>query len=754
MHEKLVGSKRYSASVNKLHVQPLFPRTTNFFYQSNMPNNIEYEKMLNKNQLSAVTSSDGPILVIAGAGSGKTRTLVHRVAWLVERNVSPEEILLLTFTKKTAREMLERASNITNGKCRQVSGGTFHSLARQILREKAKLIGFPPSFTIMDRSDMEEAAHALALELSGKTKNLRLPKRSTIANILSKSANMEKPLNYIMEAEYPQFLPVLSEIDHLLEAYKEYKRKNNLMDFDDLLIFLRQILMENEDTRRNLANRYKYIMVDEYQDTNTIQSDIIKYLGSYHKNIMAVGDDSQSIYSFRGANFKNMFDFPKIFPDAKIIKLEENYRSTQPILNMTNALMNQARQKYTKCLFTKKMGDELPIVVDTATERDQAVYVCRTIETFLDQGYSLKETAVLFRAGYHSFELELELARRGIPFVKFGGFKFMESAHIKDLLAHLRVILNKEDILSWGRLLRLINNIGPGKSQAITDWMKKTGVPPVKVSEWPGGNKHKEELDKLARLFYALSQPDLNPKKAIELAIEYYSPFLVEKFDDYPRRKQELEQLIPMSVRYKGLRALLDDLSLEPPSSPSDVIPVDKSDYLTLSTVHSAKGLEWRIVFIIWLVDGRFPPGRSFRNSEDIEEELRLLYVATTRAKDKLIMVYPSQEFSYSNGGWNDNYQGGLSSFISALPHDVIDYHSSTPLFSQAEKTLHAGTFTKTLNESPKDSLSLKPGDKITHPAFGPGVIARFLGEEKVEIVFRDWGIKLLHLGYTTLEKM
>jgi DNA helicase-2/ATP-dependent DNA helicase PcrA len=719
-----------------------------------MSNKIEYEKILNKNQLSAVTAPDGPILVIAGAGSGKTRTLIYRVAWLVERDVSPEEILLLTFTRKTAREMLERAADLTNGRCRYVSGGTFHSLARQILREKSEHIGFSPSFTIMDRSDMEEAAHALVSEVVGEKRNIRLPRRSTIATILSKTANMEKPLNDVMETEYPQFLPVLPQIEYLFDAYKGYKRKNNLMDFDDLIIFLRQLLRENEEIRRSLSNRYKYIMVDEYQDTNTIQADIIKYLGSYHKNIMVVGDDSQSIYSFRGANFKNMFDFPANFPEAKVIKLEENYRSTQPILNMTNALMNQARQKYTKCLFTRKKGNELPIAVDTGTERDQAVYVCRTIETLLDQGRSLKDMAVLFRAGYHSFELEIELVRRGIPFAKFGGFKFMESAHIKDLLAHLRVILNMGDILSWGRLLRLIKNIGPGKSQAITDWMKREDMLPFKVNEWPGGNKHRDELNKLANLFGSLSRPDLSPKKAVELAIDYYSPFLEEKFDDFPRRKQELEQLISMAVRYKSLRSLLDDLSLEPPSSSSDIRPLDRSDYLTLSTVHSAKGLEWGIVFIIWLVDGRFPPGRSFRNSEGIEEELRLLYVATTRAKDKLIMVYPSQELSYNNGGWNDNYQGGLTSFISALPHDVIDYHSSAPSYTQPGKTLNTGSFTRTLKESAEGSSSLKQGDKITHPAFGPGVIARFLGEEKVEVIFRDWGLKLLHLGYTTLEKI
>ncbi len=493
-----------------------------------MSHKISYQNLLNKAQLSAVTAPEGPILVIAGAGSGKTRTLVYRVAWLIERGIPPKEILLLTFTRKAAKEMLERAAKLTDRRCKEVSGGTFHSLAQYVLRQEANRIGFSPSFTIMDRSDMEEAAHSLVPEVDDKNMSIRLPKRSTVATILSKAANMEKSLAEIMEIEYPQFFPVVSQIEHLLTLYREYKRKNSLMDYDDLLLFFRRLLKEDEEIRHWLGNRYKYIMVDEYQDTNTIQSDIVRYLGSLHKNVMAVGDDSQCIYSFRGANFKNMFDFPAHFPGAKIIKLEENYRSTQPVLTMTNALMNQAREKYTKCLFTRREGNEIPLVVDTGTERDQAFYICRTIETLLDEGQKLKDIAVLFRAGYHSFELELELTRRNIPFAKYGGFKFMESAHIKDLLAHLRVISNTEDILSWGRLLRLLKNIGPGRSQAIIDWMKKEHVLAARIDKWPGIGKEKEGLTKLAKLMSALSEPKLGPEKGVELAIEYYSPFLKE----------------------------------------------------------------------------------------------------------------------------------------------------------------------------------------------------------------------------------
>ncbi|UCE35664.1 MAG: ATP-dependent helicase [Deltaproteobacteria bacterium] len=716
---------------------------------------IEFEKVLNETQLAAVTAPDGPILVIAGAGSGKTRTLVYRVAWLVEKGVSPQEILLLTFTRKAAKEMLERAAKLGDKRCAQVSGGTFHSLAQRVLREEAGRLGFSSTFTIMDRSDMEEAVRALVHELDEERRSMRFPKSATIATILSKAANTEKTVGEIMETEYPQFFPTVALIERLHQLYKAYKRKNNLMDYDDLILFFRLLLMENEDVRFALANRYKYIMVDEYQDTNTVQADIIRYLGSAHQNVMVVGDDSQSIYSFRGANFKNMFDFPHNFPEAKIIKLEENYRSTQPILTMTNALMDQASQKYTKCLFTRREGIELPYAMDTGTERDQAVYVCRTIEALLEEGQPLKDIAVLFRAGYHSFELELELTRRAIPYAKYGGFKFMESAHIKDVLAHLRIIVNKDDILSWGRLLRLLKNIGPGKCQAIMDWMKHESVAPAHVAEWPGSNKENEGLNKLGELLKSLSAPRVSPEEAVGLAFEYYNPLLKERFDDFPRRQQELDQLVYMASRYRSLKAFLDDLSLEPPASPVDVRPLDRSDYLTLSTIHSAKGLEWGVVFIIWLVDGRFPPAKSFRNMDSLEEELRLLYVAATRAKDKLVLVYPGQGLFHNAQGWGTSNQGGLTSFVRALPPEVIEYRSTrSSSYSPYRAPFPPGVITDT-SDSPSEGQSvLKPGDRIHHPAFGAGVIARFLSEEKVEVIFRDRGLKLLHLGYTSLEKV
>jgi len=736
-----------------------------------LANKFDYKNVLNPAQLSAVTAPDGPILVIAGAGSGKTRTLIYRVSWLIERGIPPKEILLLTFTRKAAREMLERAAKLSDRRCKDVSGGTFHSLAQHVLRQEAHRLGFSPSFTIMDRSDMEEATHALVPEVNGEKKSIRLPKRSTLATILSKVANMQKPLAEIMETEYPQFLQIVSQIEHLLTLYRDYKRKNNLMDYDDLLLFFRLLLKEDEEIRHRLGNRYKYIMVDEYQDTNTIQTDIVRYLGSLHKNVMAVGDDSQCIYSFRGANFKNMFDFPAHFPEARIIKLEENYRSTQSILAMTNALMDQAQEKYTKCLFTRREGNEIPLVVDTGTERGQAFYVCRAIESLLGEGQHLRDIAVLFRAGYHSFELELELTRRNIPFAKYGGFKFMESAHIKDLLAHLRVIINKDDILSWGRLLRLLKNVGHGRSQAIIDWMKKEHVVAGRIDEWPGIRKEREGLTKLAKLMNALSAK-IMPKDGVELAVAYYSPFLKERFDDYPRRQQELEQLISMASRYKNLRAFLDDLSLEPPTGPGDLRPFDKAECLTLSTIHSAKGLEWRVVFIIWLVDGRFPPGKSFANRESLEEELRLLYVATTRAKDKLIMTYPGREMVRNAGGLSSDYHQGISSFLSALPHNVIERHSLSSSVAPLASTTYAGfmhervdaspgntlleskLFYKPLDLTTADSTALKQGDRVNHPAFGRGVIAKFMGDDKVEVIFKDNGIKLLHLGYTSLEKI
>jgi DNA helicase-2/ATP-dependent DNA helicase PcrA len=721
-----------------------------------LPDSIGYDKVLNPSQLRAVMTKDGPLLVIAGAGSGKTRTLVYRVARLVETGVPPEAILLLTFTIKAAGEMLERAAGLADEKCRFVSGGTFHSLAHRVLRIHAGLLGFKTSYTVLDRSDMEELIQSLVQEMQVGRGSIRFPKKSTLANIISKAANLETGVEGLMAEEYAQFLEYAPQVTKLGRVYSEHKKENQLMDYDDLILFFRRLLSENQNIREQLGIQYRYIMVDEYQDTNTIQADIVKGLAQDHRNVMVVGDDAQAIYSFRGANYRNMFDFPKLFPDSKVIKLEQNYRSTQPILNLSNALMDQAEDKYTKCLFTERRDGNVPSVIDARTEPEQAMYVCRAIREHLSRGISLKDMAVLFRAAYHSFELEVELARQGIPFVKYGGFKFMESAHIKDLLAHLRTVVNKEDSISLGRILRLVKNIGQNKSQAIIQWLREEKCHPWQLAEWPGAGKADGRLRDLAELLRQLAGKGIAPKRAIELSIEYYEPILKERFDDFPRRKKDLEQLLPMAGRYQRLRSFLDDLMLEPPNSAADMSQEQRKDCLTLSTVHSAKGLEWAIVFIIWVMDGYFPSAKANSSIQAVEEERRLMYVAATRAKEKLVLCYPGQEPPRSWVAIEDGavpYARGLSSFIQSLPRGVVEYGSMGTPF----RTGGVPSFLKTAavrTEEETKPRALRPGDRVRHPAFGQGVISKLLGEDKVEVLFRDFGRRQLHLGYTTLERV
>ncbi len=695
----------------------------------------------------------GPVLVIAGAGSGKTRTLVYRVARLVEIGIPPENILLLTFTRKAAGEMLERAAGLADDKCKYVSGGTFHSLAHRVLRNHADLLGFNKAFTTLDRSDMEEILQALVKEIHIDKGTVRFPKRATLAAILSKAVNLQTSIESLVRDEYAQFLEYIPHIKKIRKIYRSHKRTNQLMDYDDLLIHFRQLLVKHEGIRDELSKQYRYTMVDEYQDTNGIQADIIKWLASGHRNIMVVGDDSQSIYSFRGANYRNMFDFPLLFKETNIIKLEENYRSTQPILTFTNALMDQAREKYTKCLFTKRKDGEIPKVINVRTEPEQALYVCKSIKRFVDQGLSLKEIAVLFRAAYHSFELELELGRHEIPYIKYGGFKFMESAHIKDLLAHLRIVVNRNDTVSWGRILRLIRNIGQAKSQSIINWIRSDNHFPYQLNEWPGQSKKDDGLNRLAILLKQLQVNNLPPEKAIEMATSYYAPILKEKFDDFPRRQKDLEQLIPMASRYTKLRAFLDDLTLEPPTSASDIDQRNRDDFLTLSTVHSAKGLEWSVVFIIWVMEGYFPSSKAYANPAAIDEERRLMYVAATRAKDRLILCYPAQEelpfWQFNNTG----FRNGLSSFIRTLPEETMDHEGSNHFNKKPRFQWSDGNAPIPLNRN-RTRTALRPGDRVKHPAFGQGVISKFTDTYRVEVLFRDFGRKLLHLEHTTLEKV
>ncbi len=374
----------------------------------------------------------GPLLVIAGAGSGKTRTLTYRVARLVEQGVPPGSILLLTFTRKASQEMLRRASTLLDQRCEKVAGGTFHSFANLTLRKYAQELGFESEFSILDRGDAEDLINLLRTRFRLNVAARRFPRKRTIANVYSKAVNKSVAIEDVIFEDYPQFAGDVPDLMRHYEAYRVYKRKHFFMDYDDLLVSLKELLEHHQDVRERLSETYRYIMVDEYQDTNKIQADIVRFLASTHNNVMVVGDDSQSIYAFRGANFGNIIDFPKVFPDTRIIKLEENYRSTQPILNLTNVIIDRAKEKYTKVLFTRKKDGVLPAAVIAGDENMQSKFVTQRILELREEGVALDDIAVLFRSGYHSFDLEIELNTRNIPFVKVGGFKFVETAHVKD----------------------------------------------------------------------------------------------------------------------------------------------------------------------------------------------------------------------------------------------------------------------------------------------------------------------------------
>ncbi len=719
-----------------------------------MGSRIDFQSVLNEAQLEAVMTLEGPLLVIAGAGSGKTRTLVYRTARLVEENIPPESILLLTFTRKASQEMLERAASLADPRCRFVSGGTFHSLANRVLRSRPELLGFRSSFTILDRPDMEEILQSLLHEFGASKAVLRFPKRSTLAGMVSKARNLDKNIEWVLENEFQQFLHCAAEIVKLDRLYHEYKRENALLDYDDLICSFRDLLGNNENMRMELGDAFRFIMVDEYQDTNGIQADIVKWLGVGHRNVMAVGDDSQSIYSFRGANYKNMFEFPSIFPGTRIIKLEENYRSTQPILSFTNRLMERAGLRHTKCLFTRRHGGDLPIVVDTRTEPDQARYVCNWIKKEIEKGRRLNEFAVLFRAAFHSFELEAELARQGMPYEKYGGFKFLESAHIKDFLAYLRVGTNAGDVVSWMRILRMVKMIGQTKSRRIIEWIREQDLPPNQIDNWPDAGKSREDLSALGQVLELVRLRKKEPVAAARGVLEYYGPLMQERFDDYPKREKELNEIIRMAERYGDISSFLDDLVLEPPSSEADMTRTERKDFLTLSTVHSAKGLEWSTVFIIWVTEGRFPSSKAYADPMMLEEERRLMYVAATRAKDILVLCYPGQEsmpFWASQGGFDKEARGGLSSFVEGLGDDVAEYLSGVS--ARRMRFSQTGPIRERMPSEPK-TKPLKPGDRVKHPAFGTGVVSRLFGKSRLEVLFRDVGRKLLQLEYTKLEKL
>ncbi len=613
---------------------------------------IRYKSELNDSQYEAVTSIDGNYLVIAGAGTGKTRTLVYRVARLVEMGIDPKSILLLTFTRKAANEMMNRASVLLDNRCSKINGGTFHSFANITLRKYAKVIGLDSGFTILDQSDSEDIINLIRSQLNLADIKKRFPKKQTIFSIISFSVNTGKAIPDILKEEYPHFFEFIDKILEIEKVYTSYKHKNNLLDYDDLLVYLNKFLNDSNSAAKSFLSTIRYIMIDEYQDTNKLQAEIVKGLARYNNNVMVVGDDSQSIYSFRGANFKNIMDFPLQFEGTTILKLEENYRSTQEILNFTNHVIENAIEKYPKYLFTRRGSGELPAIISASTENMQSKFIVDRILELREEGIPLQDIAVLFRSSYSSFDLEIELNKANIPFQKFGGMKFIETAHVKDVLAFLRIAANPKDVVSWFRILLLHEGIGPKKAQRIIDEISTSRLS-IKVNpEAVVPDKYDDKIVKLFMLLNSIHTKQELPSKKAEQVMQYYEPLFKAKYDDFNKRRKDLEIFLNITENYRSLDSLLADMALDPPLE--SVIDVDaeakEDEFITLSTIHSAKGLEWHSVFIIHALEGYFPISRSFDSLEDLEEERRLMYVASTRAKQNLYICYPMHIFDREKG--------------------------------------------------------------------------------------------------------
>jgi len=604
---------------------------------------FDLERELNPAQLAAVRSGDGAHLVVAGAGSGKTRTLVYRVAHLVEGGQRPESILLLTFTRRAAQEMLRRATRLLDERCARVSGGTFHSFANQVLRQHAELLGYDRNFTILDRGDAADLVGIVRSELGYDKRERRFPRKDTVLDILSRHANTHRSLEEVMTENYPQFLAEIDAIEKIGVQYDERKHEQNSMDYDDLLVELRRLLVDHPSARRELSATYRHVLVDEYQDTNRLQAHIAALIASGHGNLMVVGDEAQSIYSFRGADFRNIIDFPEVFEDAKVTVLEQNYRSTQPILDFGNAVLEHAEEKYDKRLFTEHRGGQKPILLHAPDDHAEAEYACRKILELREEGVPLSEIAVLCRAGWHSNTLELELKSRNIPFRKFGGIKLVESAHVKDVTALMKLGLNPLDGTAWFRVLQLYPGIGPATARRLSAQIHDSGgaLDPLTAPDLEK-KKYAEDLAELRRLLEALADDTQPVGERFETAAEHYRPLLFERYDDAPRRQRDLETLLPIAERYRRLDEFLTDLAIEPPElGPRQAGNDPEDEWMTVSTIHSAKGLEWHTVILIHLNDSQFPNPNRALTAAEYEEERRLFYVAVTRAKRELHLIYP-----------------------------------------------------------------------------------------------------------------
>ena len=601
---------------------------------------------LNPQQREAVTYGDGPLLVVAGAGTGKTKTLAYRVAYLISQGMDPSRILLLTFTRRAAQEMLRRASGIvtrgTPGTGR-VWGGTFHAIANRLLRLYHESAGLRQDFTVMDQGDAEDLLNLIRHDLGLHKMEKRFPRKRTCLSIYSRCVNASEDLELVLQSEYPWCQEWKDELRELFKLYVTRKQENNVLDFDDLLLYWVHLL-STPALATEISGRFDYVLVDEYQDTNRMQAQILGGMCTEHDNIMVVGDDAQSIYRFRGATVRNMLDFPKQFAGTTVLTLEQNYRSVMPILDTANLLISEAEDQYTKELWSERSSQQRPKLVTCKDEGEQDEFLIERILQHYEEGIPLKEQAVLFRAAYLSTSLELELTRHNIPYHKYGGLKFMEAAHVKDLIAILRLLENPRDEMAWFRVLLLMDGIGPSTAAKILDHVLANGGDPQAIGSFKAPPAARDELRAFTQMIEDLLPMGINePAIQIERIRKFYDSLLKKTYDNASVRVRDLVSLEQIASGYASRRKFLVDLQLDPPSATADLAgpPSRDEDYLILSTIHSAKGCEWDVVYLIHATDGFLPSDMSAGSEEELEEERRLAYVALTRARDFLYVSRP-----------------------------------------------------------------------------------------------------------------
>jgi len=642
---------------------------------------IDYAAELNEQQFAAVTARPGPQLIIAGAGSGKTRTLTYRVAYLLENGIDPRNILLLTFTNKAARQMLDRVANLLPIDASGLWGGTFHSVGNRMLRRHGSALGYNSGFTIMDREDQKDLINTVVATAGIDPKEIRFPKGDVLAEIFSFVVNTETALEELLAEKFPYFLPLLEKITDVHGRYEKKKKATNSVDFDDLLEKTLSMLQKHENIASFYRRQFQFVLVDEYQDTNKIQADFIDLLAREHRNVMVVGDDAQSIYSWRGANFQNILEFPKRYPDAKVFKIEMNYRSVPEILQVANAAIAANVDQFQKNLQpTRESAAAKPAVVALNDGSEQAQFIAQRILELRDEDVDLNEIAVLYRAHYHALELQLELSRRGIPYQITSGIRFFEQAHIKDVISFIRLVANPRDEVAFKRMVKLLPGIGNRSAENIWNAWDKSLNQRGEITSFSErllamsvSAKSKKHWTQLAHTLDEIApggQPN-PPSEMITSVVEaIYDDYAKVNFTNYELRREDLNQLAAFARQFKDLNEFLSQLALisnvDAEAAPNQT--ADK-EAVNLSTVHQAKGLEFHTVFVIWLTDGMFPSSRSMDDRKDLEEERRLFYVAITRAKDELYLTYPHMRLT---GGYGDVFQRP-SRFLKEIPNKLIE---------------------------------------------------------------------------------